>query len=247
MTMSLGSVNKDLPIPLYHQLKDALRKAIEAGEWKSAEQLPNETRLAEHYGVSKITVRQALQELAALGYIRREQGRGTFVSEPKFYEGPRQLTSFTEEMHDHRLDPASRVLDRFAAPADAVIAEALEVAEGDRVVILRRLRLADGEPMGIQTAHIPLALAPGLPDDAIENVSLYSVLQSRYGIRPVTARETYLAVLADAPDAELLQIASGAPVFAAERVTTAENGKPFEFVRSIMRGDRYRIVLNLVK
>ena len=96
--MSLGSVNKDLPIPLYHQLKDSLLRAIEAGNWKEDQQLPNETRLAEHYGVSKITVRQALQELASMGYIRREQGRGTFVAQTRFIEGPRELMSFTEPL-----------------------------------------------------------------------------------------------------------------------------------------------------
>src|SRR5215208_2910022 len=118
MTVSLGSVNKDLPIPLYHQLKDALLKAIETGKWKSDEQLPNETRLAEHYRVSKITVRQALQELASMGYIRREQGRGTFVADRKFYEGPRELMSFTEEMQAHRLAAASSVLEHGVARAE---------------------------------------------------------------------------------------------------------------------------------
>jgi GntR family transcriptional regulator len=245
--MSLGSVNKDLPIPLYHQLKDALLKAITAGAWKSDEQLPNETRLAEHYGVSKITVRQALQELAALGYIRREQGRGTFVSRPKIYEGPRELMSFTEEMRAHRLAPASSILSHSVAAADAEVAGALEIAEGDAVFVLRRLRLAEGEPMGVQTAHVPLALAPGLPNEKFDGVSLYSLLESNYGIQPSAARETYRAVLAEEADAALLQIPAGAPVFAAERITTSRAGRPFEFVRSVMRGDRYRIVLNLVK
>src|SRR6476620_1679908 len=177
MTMSWGSVNKDLPIPLYHQLKDSLQKAIEAGKWKSDEQLPNETRLAEHYGVSKITVRQALQELASLGYIRREQGRGTFVSQPKFYQGPRELMSFTEEMRAHRLAPESSVLEQRVARADAEVAAALGIAEGDEVFVLTRLRMAEGEPMGVQIAHIPVAIAPGLPLESFDGVSLYSLLQ----------------------------------------------------------------------
>jgi len=209
--------------------------------------MPNETRLAEHCGVSKITVRQALQELASLGSIRREQGRGTFVSPPKIYEGPRELMSFTEEIRAHRLAPASSILSYGVAAADAEVAGALEIAEGDQVFVLSRLRLAGGEPMGVQTAHIPLALAPSLPNENFEDVSLYSLLQSKYGIEPATARETYRAVLAEEADAGLLQISAGAPAFAAERITTSRDGRPFEFVRSVMRGDRYRIVLNLVK
>lgn len=243
----MGALNKELPIPLYHQLKDALRKAIEAGKWKSDEQLPNEARLAEMFGVSKITVRQALQELAAMGYIRREQGRGTFVSSPGFFEGPRELTSFTDEMRAHNLEPASRVLEQTVAAADAELAASLEIAEGEPLFVLKRLRLAGHEPVGIQTAHIPLVLAPGLPEETFENVSLYGVLQRKYDVQPATARETYRAVLADRAYAELLGIPEGSPVFAAERVTASRAGKPFEYVRSIMRGDRYRIVLNLVR
>ncbi len=101
--------------------------------------------------------------------------------------------------------------------------------------------------MGVQTAHIPLAIAPGLPLESFDGVSLYSLLQLKFGVQPATARETYRALLADDADAALLQIPAGAPVFAAERITTSRAGRPFEFVRSVMRGDRYRIVLNLVK
>ena len=127
------------------------------------------------------------------------------------------------------------------------MAAALRIAEGDPVFVLKRLRLAEGEPMGIQTASIPLAVAPGLPNDSFENTSLYGLLQTRYHVQPVSARETYRATLAGETDALLLQIPPGAPVFAAERVTMSRAGTPFELVRSVMRGDRYRIVLNLVK
>ena len=243
----MGTVNKDLPIPLYHQVKDRLREAIEAGQWSSDEQLPNETKLAELFGVSKITIRQALQELSDLGYIRREQGRGTFVSQPKFGQGPRELMSFTEEMSRHRITASARVLGTSVTEADLVVAEHLQLRLHARVLVLKRLRLADGEPMGIQTAHIPIDLAPSLAQENFENVSLYGVLQSRYGIEPARGHEQYFATSADADAAVLLGIAAGAPVFAAERVTFMKNGKPFEFTKSIMRGDRYSIVLNLVK
>src|ERR1022692_2350432 len=106
----VGALDKDLPVPLYHQLQSVLKAEIESRRWRADEQLPNETKIAELFGVSKITVRQALQKLAELGYIRREQGRGTFVCRRKFDEGPRELTSFTEEMRRHDLAATSRVL-----------------------------------------------------------------------------------------------------------------------------------------
>ena len=243
--MSIAALNKALPVPLYYQLKCALIEAIESGQFQSGEQLPTESQLAEKFEVSKITVRQALKELADLGYIRREQGRGTFVAKVKLDQGPRELTSFSEEMRRHQLTAASRVIQRQQTEAADRVAEALRLRPGDPVFMLKRLRLADGEPMGIQTAHIPLSLAPGLGAEDLERGSLYEILRVRYGLEPAGARETYHAVPADPAAAALLGVVSGAPVFAVERVTCLAGGQPFEFVQSVMRGDRYSVVLEL--
>ena len=240
-----GPLDKDLPVPLYHQLQAVLKAEIESGKWRPGEQLPTESQLTELYAVSKITVRQALQELAELGYIRREHGRGTFVERRKFDEGPRELTSFTEEMRRHDLSASSRVLSQRCVEADARVADALQLPAKTQVFELKRLRLAAGEPLSIQTAHIPAAFVPGI--EISESASLYEVLQSRYHLYPARARETYFAALVEAAPAELLAIAEGAPVFAVERVTLLPNEKPFEFVQSVVRGDRYSIVLDLVK
>jgi GntR family transcriptional regulator len=243
----MGVLDKDLPAPLYHQLQCVLKMEIESGRWQPDEQLPTESKIAERFGVSKITVRQAMQALAEQGYIRREQGRGTFVSRRKFDEGPRELTSFTEEMKRHDLVASSHVLAQTVVLADARVSDALRLAEPESVFVLRRLRLANGEPMGVQTAHIPAALVPGLEKENLESASLYETLQKRFGLYPARARETYFAALADQAASDLLGIAAGSPVFAVERVTLLPNEKPFEFVQSVMRGDRYSIVLDLVK
>jgi GntR family transcriptional regulator len=113
------------------------------------------------------------------------------------------------------------------------------------VLILKRLRLAGAEPLGVQTAHIPAALVPGL--HVADGMSLYEVLQTRYHLYPARARETYVAALADSSTAQLLGIPAGSPVFGVERVTLTHNERPFEFVQSTVRGDRYSIVLDLVK
>jgi GntR family transcriptional regulator len=240
-----GALDKNLPVPLYHQLQAVLRAEIDSRKWQPDEQLPNEAKLAERFGVSKITVRQALQELADLGYIRREHGRGTFVARRKFDEGPRELTSFTEEMRRHDLASTSRILAHSIEEADARVAAALHLPVKSPVFLLKRVRLAGGEPMSVQTAHIPAALVPGLEISA--DTSLYEVLQRQYHLYAARARETYFASLAQPAVAELLNIAPGSPVFAVERVTLLPNEKPFEFVQSIVRGDRYTIVLDLEK
>lgn len=245
--MSIGTVNANSPIPLYHQVKQLVLTAIETGHWSNEQQLPNESKLAELFGVSKITIRQALQELAGLGYVRRRQGRGTFISEPKFGQGPRELMSFTEEMGHHGVAASARVLEKRVAVPEMVVAQKLHLPPTQPVLFLKRLRFANGVPVGIQSAHIPLGLAAGLENENFENASLYGILQSRYGLDATRAHEQYFAVSAEKMDAELLEIAEGAAVFAAERVTFHKDAMPFEFTRSIMRGDRYSIVLKLVR
>src|SRR5215470_340933 len=134
MNPQIITLSKDLPIPLYHQLKTLLLEQIRTGEMKPNDRLPAE------------------DELAVAGVLRREQGRGTFVAEPKLAQGPREMTSFTDEMRSRGIHPTSKVLKQDIIKADADIAEKLRVAEGAQVTRLQRLRLADGEPMGIQTA-----------------------------------------------------------------------------------------------
>lgn len=240
-------LRRNLPVPLYHQLKTAIQREIEAGRWKPGEQLPTENDLIARFRVSKITVRQALRELSNLGYIRREQGRGTFVQRLPLEEGPRALTSFTGEMRRHGIAATSDVLDHgvIAAPPD--VAAKLQIPPLTPVFRLKRLRFADGEPMGLQTAYVPMTSVPGIADISFTNASLYEVFASRYDLHPARARETHVAALVNADDAVLLRTSAGSPGFAAERVTYVADGSPIEYVKSIMRGDRYKIVLDLVK
>ena len=240
-------LNKELPIPLYYQLKTILLDRMKTGEWKANDRLPAEDELAATYGVSKATVRQALSELEIAGIVRREQGRGTFVAEPKFEQGPRELTSFSEEMQKHGLRSSSRVLSQQIIKAETDVAEKLGLEEGSPVFQLKRLRLADGEPMGMQTACIPVALAPNLVREDFESASLYDILENKYGLIPFYARETHFAVLLDEEEAELLKADVGSAGLAAERVTFLSDRRPFELVYSVMRGDRYKIILDLVK
>ncbi len=243
----MQTLQKDLPIPLYHQLKNILLDSIESGVWKADQKLPTESELAARFGVSKITVRQAMRDLSEIGYVRREQGRGTFVVFPKLQQGPRELTSFTEEMRRHGLAPSSRVLEQRLIPATPGISQILQIPEGSSLFQLKRLRLAGGEPMGVQSAHIPAHLVPGLEDLRFENDSLYEVLHSRHGLRAWTARETHSAVTLGPAEAALLGISAGSPALAGERIGFLSDGRPFEFVLSLMRGDRYNIVLELSK
>jgi GntR family transcriptional regulator len=235
------------PLPLYYQLKTVIRREIEGGRWQPDAQLPTENELARRFAVSKITVRQALRELAGEGFIRREQGRGTFVERRRLQQGPRELTSFTDEMRSHGLVPASRVLERGTVAAPPAVAAALGLAPDAVVFRLRRLRLANREPLGVQTAFIPLDLAPGIAQITFAGASLYDVLQSHFGLYPATARETYCVTLLKRDVAALLGVSARSPAMTAERVTFLADGRPLEYVQSIMRGDRYTVAIDLTR
>lgn len=238
-------LSRDVPAPLYHQLKTVLLREIEAGQWKPGDRLPPEDELVRRFQVSKITVRQALGELASQGTIRREQGRGTFVERPRVQQGPRELTSFTEEMRRHGMVSHSRVLDQRVIPAPAAVAAGLQIPADTQVFRLRRLRLADEEPMGVQTAFLPLDLVPGIGAIDIGDASLYDLLASRYSLHPASARETYRVVTLRREEAALLRVSPGAPAMGAERVTALADGRRMEVVQSVMRGDRYTVAVDL--
>jgi GntR family transcriptional regulator, N-acetylglucosamine utilization regulator len=240
------ALDRDLPIPLYHQLKSQLLKRIETGELSPHARLETEDQLAAAYRVSKATVRQALGELVHAGYLRREQGRGTFVADPRVDQGPTELTSFTDDMQRRGLVAASQVLGRAVVPADAAMAAKLRIAPGARVFRLERLRTGDGEPLAIQTAHIPLDMAPELARERFESGSLYETLE-RHGLVPVSAHERHWAALIERPQARLLKVKAAAAGLCAERVAFLRDGRPLEYTCSVMRADRYQITLDLVR
>ena len=241
------SLSRDLPVPLYHQVKTSILSRIETGQWRPGDRLPSEDELSERFKVSKITVRQALRELAQLGHIRREQGRGTFVQRPPLVEGPRQLTSFSEEMRRQGVQARSEVLEQGLVPASADVASTLGIAEEEPVFRLHRLRLADGDPMGVQTAYIPAHLVPRIEDIEFSRSSLYDVLGGHYDLVPASAHETHFAFAVGADDAVLLGVEAGAPVMGTELVARLPDGRALEYVRSVMRADRYKIVLELIR
>lgn len=232
--------DRNRPEPLWHQAEQALRSLIAGGTWKDGTQIPNEELLSRMLGVSRITTRHALRNLEESGLLRREHGRGTFVRSSTVIAGVRGLTSFTQEMSNLGLVVGSRVLELAEFPATADVANALEIQLGTPTVRLRRVRLGNDAPIGIQTVHMPLARVPGFVETAEPTASLYDTLRNGFGIAPREAREVFRVGAVGAEEAGLLDIVPGSPVFMVERITSDAIG-PFEFTVSTMRGDRYEI------
>ena len=238
--MRIQKPNRHRPEPLWHQAEQAMRKLITEGEWKDGDQLPNETRLTEILGVSRITVRHALRRLEESGLLRREHGRGTFVRRSTIVAGIRGLTSFTDEMANLGQSIGTRATEALEIPADEEVAEELQIEIGAPVIRLRRLRLGDGNPIGVQIAYMPVSRVPGFLPIEGELASLYNTLRNRYGIEPTAAEELYRVGAVQNEDADLLEVAPGTPAFIVRRTTFDATG-PFEYVQSTMRADRYEI------
>lgn len=232
---------------MYYQIRTHLLEMIESGQLKTGDRVPSERELTEQFGVSRMTARQALKELEALGYLSRQQGKGTFVTTPKLVQPLAGLTSFTEEMRQRGLVPGAVVLAVEEVLAGWRVAEALGISQTAPVLRLQRLRLADGLPLALEISHIPSALCPGLGQADFENQSLYKMLADRYGIRLIRAAQSLEAVAASPYEAAMLQVKEGTPLLLIERVSQNSKERPVEFVRSLYRGDRYRFTAELIR
>jgi len=232
--------------PLYSQIKSHLLEAIESGQLRPGDRVPSERELTTQFAVSRMTARQALTELENMGRLVRIQGKGTFVATPKLTQSLASLTSFTEDMRSRGMVPGARVLAVGEEPASLRVATALGIREGDRVIKVERLRLADGEPMALETSRVPADCCPDLLVSDLTDRSLYQVLRER-GVELARATQSLEAVLADGPEAEVLRVKDGAALLLLERVSCDPQGRPVEYVRSLYRGDRYRFITELIR
>jgi len=207
--------------------------------------IPSERQLSADLGVSRLTVRAALDELAREGHLLRRRGSGTFVSEPKKIAQELTMTSFTEDMRRRGMRPESRTLDLQIVPAGARLGRFLHVSPSERIIVAKRLRLADREPMAIETLHVREALVSGLTAKDLERQSFYELLKERYGTVIAGGTQMIEPTVTNEEESEALGVPLHSPAFLFERFTHSENGAAVEFVHSIYRGDRYRLVTDL--
>jgi GntR family transcriptional regulator len=206
--------------------------------------IPSERALSADLGVSRLTVRAALDELVREGYLVRRRGAGTFVSEPKIAQ-ELTMTSFTEDMRQRGLNPASRTLELRTVSAGARLGRILHVSPSEPVVVAKRLRLADRETMAIETLHVRQSLVPDLSARDLEEHSFYELLEERYAIEIVTGLQTVEPTVTGEEESTVLGVPLHSPAFVFERVTRSETNEIVEYVRSVYRGDRYRLVTEL--
>jgi GntR family transcriptional regulator len=231
-------------VTVHGQIEDWLADAIAARTLSPGDRLPTEQNLAAWLGVSRMTLRHALAELAQRGLVTRTVGRsgGTFVAEPKVEQDLTVLAGFSEQLRRHGLVAGARVLAATEVRASAAAAAALEITVGAPVYEVRRLRLAGGQPILIEHSLFPGERCQGLLGYRLDG-SLYELLDEQYGLRPHRAKEILEPVCAGVREAEALGVAEGAPLMLVERTAYARSGLPLEFARDLFRGDRTRVVV----
>jgi GntR family transcriptional regulator len=205
--------------------------------------LPSERQLSADLGVSRLTVRAALDDLAREGYLVRRRGSGTYVQQPKISQHL-TMTSFSEDMRRRGMTPSSRTLSLTRQLAGARLGRFLNVSPGEEIVAVRRLRLADGVSMAIETLHIPAAIVPGVTPKDLEG-SFYDLLRTKYGIEIASGTQAIEPTVTNEEESAALGVPLHSPAFLFERTSRDGAGRTLEFVQSIYRGDRYRIVTEL--
>ncbi len=224
--------------PIYYRIQLDILDELQRGVLKPGEQLPSEADLAQRYQVSRITAKRALDELVKQGRVFRQQGRGTFVAQAQIRDIS-GLVSFSEDVTTRGFVPSSKVLDFEEMEPEAGVRERLHLQDGEHAFLLKRLRLASGEPVAVETAYINARLCPGLVKEDFSRASLYAILREKYQVVPTWADAEIEAMAATKQEASLLKSRAGQPVLVARRLTFAANYDVIETVRSVYRGDRF--------
>lgn len=229
--------------PKYFQVKDSIKHMILSGNIRSGGRVPAESKLCEIYGVSRITVRKALDELQNEGYLFKIQGKGTFVSKEQIEQRLSKFYSFSEEIKKRGMKEYASVLKYSRTAADAHTAKRLQIAEGDLLWRVYRIRFTDEVPYAIETSYIPVSLVPDMTRERISNDGLYRTMAS-LGVNVDSASEHFMAVNLRGEQAKLLEVREDAAAIRLVRVTYSGQ-QAVEYCICLVRGDFFNYSVEL--
>jgi len=236
-------INPRSPIPLYYQLQELIKSKIESGEYKPGELIPTEKELQKHYGVSRITVRNAISGLVFEDLLMKKQGYGTVVAKPRMVEDFSRLSSFTEKMEAQGAKVTTKVLEIQREYASIRISSHLDIPSETEILCIKRLRYVDEEPIALFTNYIRTDMGIGEDDDF--NASIYKLLEEK-GHRSITSGEKVIeAMIARSEEAELLGIQVGDPLLLIRNTTFDKDLLPIDYAEGVYRADRYKYVVRL--
>lgn len=242
-----GPLASRAAVPLYTQIREALRNQILDGTFKSHERMPSEHELVAEFGVSRVTVRQALNDLKSEGLIFKIHGKGTYVAKPKAVQNLMRLEGFGEAMSRRGHETFSRVLGHRRLRAGKAIAPRLGLRDRDEVIEIRRVRYLDREPVSLDVTYVPAGLGERLVREDLPRRDIFLILENDYGIALGNAELQIESMAADAELASLLNVAAGTPVLRIERLTYTAEGQPLDFEYLHYRGDAFQYRMQLAR
>lgn len=238
-------LNRNSSVPVYYQLKAIIHKRIESGEYIEGGIIPSERELAKDFGISRMTVRQALNQMVAEGSLTREKGRGTFVAKHKIQQ--MNISSFSETVRGKGMVPSTKVLYFKKENAGDDVSSILSLAKDEQVYVIKRLRFANEIPVGLEQVFIPVIYCPNLESHQLE-ASLYQLINEKYGFSIDYMDNIIEASVTTADERRLLNISTSTPVLRITGVSYISGGHKFSYERDIYRADQYsynaRIFLN---
>lgn len=233
-------LKQDAITPLYVQLMEELETSIRNGVYKPGDKIMTEAEMAKEYGVSLITVRKAVGSLMEKGLVVRKQGKGTFVTKPKYSRNMKKLQSFTEMCEQMGVKPGAQVLENRLIMADKKVADRLGIEPGSDVVYISRLRLADGEPVQVEKSYFPLKYAFLLEED-LNNGSMFECLKEKAGAKVASSEKMIELCRATAEEAALMDVKKGDYLLFVKSTAYDENGEPMYAGIQLINGDRFSL------
>ncbi|NLY44697.1 MAG: GntR family transcriptional regulator [Tissierella sp.] len=230
---------------LYYQLYDILYKDIKKGIYKPGELLPTENELIERYGISRVTVRKAMDMLLNEGIIAKRRGYGSFVKNKKVEQTLNKVLHFSNEMEKQGYKSSTKMLTNEKVYANKTIAEALSIPEGTQLTHVNRLRFANGEPMCIESAYLIHDMCPDVLSHDFSQISLRKFIVENYNIIWKRAQQKIFAIKANPGFAKLLNIKDGNPMIYIERISYTQDNIPGEYLQSYYRGDCFYLTAEL--
>jgi GntR family transcriptional regulator len=239
-------IDKDASTPIYQQIAEAIGSLLASGVLPPGYVLPPERVFCAQFGISRMTLRQAMSLLDREGFVNSRRGVGTVVTHSRVSK-QQEVVSFSEEIRARGGRPESRLISLELAIPTPLLRDFFELHEQQKVYEVERVRLKDGEPLALELARIPERLCPGLERFDLARGSLYEILEQSYGIRPETCNEEISAEIPSSQQRKLLSLPARTAVLVINRKAYMEDGRPLELTRSVYRGDRYSAIVHSVR
>lgn len=245
--LSAIRVIKSSKTPIYAQIAEGLGALLDQSTFPAGFVLPAERWWCQHYGISRMTLRQAMGILERKGLIESHRGRGTFVASKRLQKEEQELRSFTEEIRQRGGTPHSLSISFELIPPPSSVREFFHLSNDEKVYEIKRLRLKDSIPLALETTLIPEKLVPQLERFDLARNSLYLILEETYNIKLETSKEEISAQIPSAPVRKLLQLPPKVAVLVINRRTFTEGGRAIEFSQSLYRGDLYSALVHSIR